>query len=82
MARLLLSVAPEVNMISLLSAYSKLPIFSLAFSTPYSDSQPNIWDHEWGLPNLYTIKGNIFSNTLGSIGVVAALSRYIDLPVN
>jgi hypothetical protein len=51
MARLLLSVAPEVKMISLAVAPISLAICSRAVSTACSASQPKEWLRLAALPN-------------------------------
>ena len=74
-ARLLLSVDPEVKMISLGSAPISAATCSRAMSTPSSASQPYRWLRLPGFPNLVVKYGSIASTTRGSHGVVAAWSR-------
>ena len=72
MARLLLSVAPDVKMISLGLAPINAADCSRANSTPSSDSQPNLWLRLEELPNLSLKYGSMASTTRGSQRVVAA----------
>jgi len=51
MARLLDSVAPEVQMISFGSAFTSAATFSRASSTAFSAVQPKAWLRDAGLPN-------------------------------
>src|SRR5437660_11854553 len=74
MARLLLSVAPEVKMISLLVAPISLAMRSRAVSTASSASQPKAWLRLAALPNLSAKYGIISSSTRGATGEVAWLS--------
>jgi hypothetical protein len=53
----------------------------LATSTASSDSQPYKWVLECGFPNCSVMKGSIESSTLGSMGVVACISRYRGVPL-
>src|SRR5271156_4876878 len=57
MARLLLSVAPEVKMISLAVAPISLAICSRAVSTPCSASQPKEWLRLGGVADFSVEKG-------------------------
>src|SRR5205085_8095149 len=76
MARLSLSVAPEVKMISLVVAPTSLAMRSRAISVASSAAQPNEWLRLAELPNSPLKYGNISSSTRGSTGVVAWLSMY------
>ena len=71
MARLSLSVAPEVKMISLGVAPTSFAMRSRAVSTAASAAQPKEWLRLAALPNFSTKYGSISSNTRGSMGVVA-----------
>ena len=71
-ARLLPSVAPEVHVISLGSAWMSRAISARAASTASSACQPNTWVRLAALPNMVVKYGNMASTTRGSVGVVAA----------
>src|SRR5688500_5341137 len=78
MARLMDSVPPEVNTISLGSrAPISLAIWARAVSTPLSASQPKEWLRLAGCPNFSVKYGIIASTTLGSTGVVDCASMKI-----
>ena len=80
MAMLLLSVAPEVKMISRGLAPIREATCSRARSTPASASQPYVWVREWAFPYCSVRKGIMASRTRGSMGVVACMSRYDGRP--
>jgi len=69
--QVLLSVAPDVQMISRESALTSRATSSRASSTAFSAVQPYMWLREAGLPNCSRKNGIILSATRGSTGVVA-----------
>ena len=71
MARLLPSVAPEVQTISFGSALSSAATCARASSTASSAFQPNACERLAALPKCSVRKGIIFSATRRSTGVVA-----------
>ena len=73
-ARLLLSVAPLVKIISLALAPMRVAICSRASSTAASASHPNGWLRLAALPNFSVKYGSIASTTRGSVRVVELLS--------
>jgi len=75
MARLSLSVAPLVKMISFASAPMSRATCSRAFSTAASAFQPKACEWLAALPKVSVNMGSIASTTRGSTGVVALLSR-------
>ena len=72
MARLLDSVAPEVNTISLGSALTKSAIWLRETSTASSATHPNLCERDAGLPNTPSVvkQSAILAATRGSTGVV------------
>ena len=74
MAKLLASVAPDVQTISRGSAPIRLATSCLASSTAASACQPNMCERDAGLPKCPAgvINSIIFSATTGSTGVVEA----------
>ena len=70
-ARLLLSVAPLVKMISLSVAPMSSATCARAFSTAASAVQPNSWLRLAALPKTSVKYGSIVLRTSGSTGVVA-----------
>ena len=70
-ARLIDSVAPDVQISSRGSQLTSSATWARAFSTAFSASQPNAWLREAGLPKWLRSHGTIASTTRGSTGVVA-----------
>jgi hypothetical protein len=62
MARLLDSVAPEVQTISLGSALTSAATCSRASSTAASASQPKLCERDAGLPNFDQVGNHFFRN--------------------
>jgi hypothetical protein len=70
-ARLIDSVAPEVQISSRGSQLTSAATCPRAFSTAFSASQPYAWLRDAGLPKFCRSHGTMASTTRGSTGVVA-----------